>query len=69
MPADLERLYTTAEAAGIVRESERTVRTKCAAGLIKPVEVKGYNRDGRPTGYLIPESTLAAYRRLRRYAA
>lgn len=64
-----EPLYTTAEVARIVRESERTVRGKCAAGLIAPVEIKGHNAMGRPTGYLIPESTIAAYRRNRRTAA
>lgn len=65
----LERLYTTAEAAQVVRESERTIRTKCAAGLLAPIEVKGYDATGRPTGYLIPESTLVTYRRRRRIAA
>ena len=65
----LERLYTTAEAATITRESERTIRTKCAAGLLGPVEIKSYDRSGRVTGYLIPESSLIAYRRRRRVAA
>ena len=56
----LERTYTVAEAAEILHLHRRTVSDMCRNRLIT-----SYDRTGRSTGYLIPESALVDYQRSR----
>lgn len=59
----LERTYTVAEAAEILHLHRRTVSDMCRNRLI--TVITSYDRTGRSTGYLIPESALVDYQRSR----
>lgn len=57
-PDEFEPPFTTAQAAGILGRSQKTISDECAAGIITGTRVPSVDADDRPTAWLIPRAVV-----------